>query len=84
MKVWIVYADNYGELEVECPHSEIHGVFDSFEKAKEQFLELLTLDEDWVLDENYKEGDLTATLFYKLPGYWGNCFELIIKECEVE
>lgn len=77
--VYILVLSNYGELESECPHDDIIGVYDTFEKAKSEMRGLLLIDIkdfNYVYDEdNFNEilVDDTIRVFKNYQDNW-NCY----------
>lgn len=88
--VYVLVISNFNELEVECPHDDIIGVYNTFEKAKAKMQELISVDikeYDFVYDENNVDKILVGDkirVFEKEQENWSCYSEYRILERVIE
>lgn len=82
--VYVLVCDN--NIAGECQEVELVGIFRNLDMAKEKMKEYIETckTDNWVLDEQYEEGDTTALMFYKYQENWSEHFELTIFQKEIE
>ena len=95
-KVYIVLEESYNLLADENGASYIYGCYDTKEKAIDKAIEMInvSLEDDWVLDENDLEdynsnprkfvSESYARTFWKYQENWAYYSEISVKELEVK
>lgn len=91
MKMYLVYASNYGECAWESDATEVLGLYTDLEKAKNRVQALYDWymqETDFVLDtesniETLKENECIR-LFYREQENWSVYFEVHIEEIKAE
>lgn len=87
--MYLVYESLYGDLLCECDSTNIIGLYDSLEKAKNRVNEIIkneSKSNDYVLDNqtNNLDEDSYVRFFFGNQENWNCYYEVIIEKVECE